>query len=405
MGFADRMQECFEGVGLDMKFSLNKCHKAYSDLSAKIDEKFKENERPAPRYGSNVPSKPNHVPEDAQKKVNKEEVSPVYEERDVSKEKKKKVVVRKSRRPKLTWVGTSISNALDKEKLEKDLNVDLTVVKAYCIEEEGRYKKKNFKAIVPEIVENEDVDTLVLQTGSIEITNIDTNKAAMDPNKDLADYQREWFVKVEDDSTNLFNIAEEAIAKNANLNVIIVKRLPRYDRSSKDIMAIKSKISIFANQVYDQLWLKHGSPARIHLVELPLGCDNSPYLKQMIYGNHGDDKYDGIHLAGRAAVRHFTYRAVQTLLPIINPATQTSKNVTRNFRGNNRAAYRQQQLPAETWEQDYQHTNCEQAQYQRQSASGSHGVRTSNRKYSDVVKNKDNRYSVPTKNFYNPLNC
>ena len=227
----------------------------------------------------------------------------------------------------------------------------------------------------------------------------------MDPNKDLADYQREWFVKVEDDSTNLFNIAEEAIAKNANLNVIIVKRLPRYDRSSKDIMAIKSKLSIFANQVYDQLWLKHGSPARIHLVELPLGCDNSPYLKQMIYGNHGDDKYDGIHLAGRAAVRHFTYRAVQTLLPIINPATQTSKNVTRNFRGKNRAAYRQQQLPAETWEQDYQHTNCEQAQYQRQSASGSHGVRTSNRKYSDVVKNKDNRYSVPTKNFYNPLNC
>ena len=138
VGFADRMQECFEGVGLDMKYSLNKCHETYSDLSAKIDEKFKENERPAPSDGSNVPSKPNHVPEDAQKKVNKEEVSPVYEERDVSKEKKKKVVVRKSRRPKLTWVGTSISNALDKDKLEKDLNVDLTVVKAYCIEEEGR---------------------------------------------------------------------------------------------------------------------------------------------------------------------------------------------------------------------------------------------------------------------------
>ena len=145
MGFADRMQECFEGVGLDMKYSLNKCHEAYSDLSAKIDEKFKENERPAPSDGSNVPSKPNHVPEDAKKKVNKEEVSLVYEERDVSKEKKKKVVVRKSRRPKLTWVGTSISNALDKDKLEKDLNVDLTVVKAYCIEEEGRFKKKNFR--------------------------------------------------------------------------------------------------------------------------------------------------------------------------------------------------------------------------------------------------------------------
>ena len=290
---------------------------------------------------------------------------------------------------------------LDKDKLEKDSNVDLTVVKAYCIEEEGRYKKRNFKAIVPDIVENEDIDTLVLQTGSIEITNIDANKAAMDPNKDPVDYQREWFAKVENDSTNLFNIAEEAIARNTNLNVIIVKRLPRYDRSSKDIMAIKSKLSIFANQVYDQLWLKNGSPARIHLVELPLGCDNSSYLKQIIYGSHNDHKYDGIHLAGQAAVRHFSYRAVQTLLPIINPASQSSKH--RNSRAKNRATYRVQQLPAETW--DYQHTNCEQAQYQRQSASSSHGERTSNRKYSDILKHKDNKYSVPTKNYYDPLNC
>lgn len=140
----------------------------------------------------------------------------------------------------------------------------------------------------------------------------------------------------------------------------------------------------------------------IHLVELSLGCDNSSYLKNIIYGSHGEHKYDGIHLAGQAAVRHFTYRAVQTLLPIINPSSQPSKQ--RNFRVKNHASYREK-LPAETWEQDYQHTNCKQAQYQRQSARGSHGVRTSNRRYSDVLKNKDTRYSVPTKNFYDPLNC
>jgi hypothetical protein len=99
--------------------------------------------------------------------------------------------------------------------------------------------------------------------------------------------------------------------------VIIVKRLPRYDRSSKDIIAIKSKLSIFANQVYDQLWLKHVSPARILLVELPLGCEH---------------KYDVIHLAGQAALRHFTYRAVQTLLPFMNPSSQTCPCTAKSSR-------------------------------------------------------------------------
>ena len=30
-----------------MKYSLNKCHEAYLDLAARMDEKFEENDRPA----------------------------------------------------------------------------------------------------------------------------------------------------------------------------------------------------------------------------------------------------------------------------------------------------------------------------------------------------------------------
>ena len=246
--------------------------------------------------------------------VNKDTKEEPGDAKDDSRDKKKKHKTRKSGKHKVKWIGSSISKVLDKDKFERDLNVDLTAIKAYCIEEEGRYKDKDFRAIVPEVVKQGNVDTLVLQTGSIEITNIDTNKAAMDPNKDMKEYQREWYVKAEDDSTNLFNIAEEAIAMNQDLNVVIVKRLPRYDRSSKDIMAIKSKLSHFSNHVYDQLWLKNGSPARIHIVELPLGCDNSSHLKKIIYGSHSNPNYDGLHLVGHGAARIFTYRAVQTFL-------------------------------------------------------------------------------------------
>ena len=66
---------------------------------------------------------------------------------------------------KLTWLGTSLSKGLDKEKFEKDANVDLTIEKAFCIKDEGRFKDRNFSAILPEIVKKGDVDTSAVKTG------------------------------------------------------------------------------------------------------------------------------------------------------------------------------------------------------------------------------------------------
>ena len=263
MEFASMMQGCFEAVGQDIKYASNINHQAILDLSAKIDEKAKvfEKSQQTDVPHSNTRACSDNVEDETEgpsKKPTKDLRNCKDDGRDGFKENQKKIKVRQNKRHKVTWVGTSISKALDREKFEKDLNVDLTVVKAYCIEEEGRFQKTNFRAIVPDVVAKGGIDTLVLQTGSIEITNIDTNKAAMDPKKDIKDYEREWYAKVEDDPTNLFSIAEEAIARDDKLNVIIVKRLPRYDQSSRDIMAIKSKLSSFSNHVYDQLWLKRG---------------------------------------------------------------------------------------------------------------------------------------------------
>ena len=245
----------------------------------------------------------------------------------------------------MPWVGTSLSKALNRKKFENDADVELTVVKAYCIKEEGLYKKTNFQATVPEIVKNGSADTIVLQTGSIEITNIDVNKAMMDTTKELNQYKKEWFAKAEEDSTNLFSIAEEAIARDENLKVVIVKRLPRFDRTSTDMLGIKSQLSKFVNHVYDQLWLKRGSPDRISIVELGLDCGKSNYLREIIYGTHNDPKYDRIHLIGNHSAWHFTYRAVNAISSIITkpfryqqPSTFSRRNscpenTTENRRG------------------------------------------------------------------------
>ena len=168
---------------------------------------------------------------------------------------KKPNVGRSKKKHKLAWVGTSISKQLDKNKLEEDLKVDLKVERAYCIEDEAnaRFRDMNFRAIVPRVIAKDDVDTLVLQTGSIEISNIDVNKAVMDTKKPIDEYKKDWFEQVERDSSNLFNVAEDALKKSKDLQkVVIIKRLPRYDRSRDDILGIKAQLSEYANAYYDQ---------------------------------------------------------------------------------------------------------------------------------------------------------
>lgn len=95
----------------------------------------------------------------------------------------------------MAWIGTSISKQLDKVKFEKDLNVDLKVERAYCIEDEtdALFRQSNFKEIVPKVIENDNFDTLILQTGSIEITNMNVNKAVMDHEKNIETYKKEWW--------------------------------------------------------------------------------------------------------------------------------------------------------------------------------------------------------------------
>ena len=56
-------------------------------------------------------------------------------------------------KPRVTWVGTSLSKALDKEKVERDLDIELSVVKGYCInyEKEARIPEQHFKAKSPKL--------------------------------------------------------------------------------------------------------------------------------------------------------------------------------------------------------------------------------------------------------------
>ena len=93
--------------------------------------------------------------------------------------------------------------------------------------------------------------------------------------------------------------------------------MPRFDDTSKEIRKIRSDLSEYGNFVYDQIWLKRGRPDKIQIVELDIKCSQSGYLRSIIFGNQGEQRFDGVHLRGKGASRHFTYRAVQAIKPVI----------------------------------------------------------------------------------------
>ena len=308
---------------------------------------------------------------------------------------------------KIKGIGTSVSNVLDLPKFEKDLDVNLVINKAYCIDEEenARFKDKHFKAAVPKEIKNEDVDILVLQTGSIEITDLKVNEALVDTKKELSEYRKEWFSKVEEASTKLFNIAEDALEKNKNIKkVVILKRLPRFKRSSSDLLQIKSQLSEFGNACYDQIWQKRGGPEKIQIVEIDLKCSESKYLKDLVFGNPVSKTYDGTHLRGAGASRHFTYRAIEAITKVMFPSKPNFR--FRKHRISNSPPQQPQpaadrfsrKMAAENADNGYFNTNQSSSQF----AGRQQGGRTS---YSDTVSGTQSyTYSVPVYNKYNPLN-
>ena len=106
-------------------------------------------------------------------------------------------------------------------------------------------------------------------------------------------------------------------------------------------------------------------------------------------------KYDGIHLRGPGAVRHFTYRAVQSIKPVLescNPNAPLRRTKTKFSR-----PIRMQEFPARNRKMgNDDHTDCEQAQYAKQKLQ-------QDLSYAQAVKGR-NVYSVPTSNIYELLN-
>ena len=173
----------------------------------------------------------------------------------------------------------------------------------------------NHRKIVPTELSKNRFDTLVLEGGVNEISNIDTSQDFI-ANIDV------WKQKVATDSINIYELAEESLAKHQHLKkVIILKRIFRCDDTAKE------SLSKYANSVYDDIWIRKGRPSNICIADQQLECHGN--LRSVRYGHPQYDNYDGVHMRGRLSTQHFT-RSIIDVFTAVYPELLNTPNTTQH---------------------------------------------------------------------------
>ena len=78
---------------------------------------------------------------------------------------------------------------------------------------------------------------------------------------------------------------------------------------------------MFGNSLYDSMWMQSGCPENIQICDQKLDCRGP--LREKRFGNpaylgHDGKRWDGIHMRGHLAVRHYTNSMVN-ILSDVNP--------------------------------------------------------------------------------------
>ena len=94
--------------------------------------------------------------------------------------------------------------------------MDIAVAYTVDKDKDAKYPAKNFLNVVPERISRKGYDTLVLQGGCNEISNLNVKS------KFTAEDVKIWEDKIRISRTKLFNLAEDSLKKEKNLKNVII---------------------------------------------------------------------------------------------------------------------------------------------------------------------------------------
>ena len=186
-------------------------------------------------------------------------------------------------------------------------NSNITKVKAYSsVHDEvsniakhaARYPNQNFADVSRTELSKTQYDVLLLQAGSVDITNLSTIK---NPTEHF-EYFNQQAVQ---SANNLFNVAVQAISTQPSLQkVVIFKQTPRYDTIQDDPLQLKQALSqIFNNSLVD-LWIKSPLKDKIFIGTHNIECTGG--IREARYRCTKTGRYDGVHLYGTTGSKAYT---------------------------------------------------------------------------------------------------
>ena len=279
-------------------------------------------------------------------------------------------------------IGDSISANLDRKVIANAIGKEVRNARAYSsiedtseneAKDKTKFPDKMFHDVIKAELEKAPTDMLIIQSGSVEITNM---KVTGDNPMKYGEYFKQQAVVA---ATNLFTAVSDALVSNPELKkAIIMKQIPRYDPTSVDPNSIKAALSQLFNDTLVQLWLGSTLKDRLSIGTHSLECHGG--IRDSRYRN--GKKYDGIHMFGPSGRKSYT----ESVLNIIKNTGNIQNSPPKYFRRFHLAA--DQNKPRDKYHCPTQDTD--------------HLKDNDVRSYANVTQS--NVYTVPTANRFSTLN-
>ena len=238
---------------------------------------------------------------------------------------------------KMLFVGDSIIGHADINAISAAVESKIVTTKAYSavyddvsnnVKEPALFPKKNFLNVVPNEVTKDNYEHMIVQTGSVDITNLKTD---VDPNQYLEYFKQEAVMSAK----NIFNSCVLALERQPSLkSVIIMKQTPRYDPREVDPLSLKSALSHLFNNTLMDMWMSSSMKEYIFVGSHNIDCSGA--IQSARYRHTKTGRFDGVHLYGSSGNKAYT----RSVLNILRSAKLTSQ------------------------ESDF-HLSCPQSQYQK----------------------------------------
>ena len=270
------------------------------------------------------------------------------------------------KKEKILFIGDSISKNVRIDTLEEATQSEIITVRAYSsvydneensAKQAAKIPEANFHDVVQAELKKEEYKTLLLQSGSVDISNLKTRE-------NVSQYSEYFKQESIMSAKNLFQSAVNGLAQSPNLEkVVIMKQTPRYDPANTDPMAIKPVLSQLYNNTLTEEWMNSQYKDKIIIGSHNIDCTGA--VREARYRETRTQRFDGVHLYGSSGMKAYT----MSVLNILRDAQLTSP------------------------EYEY-HQSCPQTTHQQ--------TQRSNRQQSSY-RHTQNRFTLPTANRFQGL--